>query len=271
VSKAQQLRVMRALFSWARGKGWMTIDITGDVEVDPGPQETRPYLQPNEIPVFLDGCTPAHRIRAGLILATGLRADEAAHLRWSWVVSGIGRPSIRVPAHDLETGFFSKGRRARALPLSAQAQAVLEEAAARWGRAGYVLHDQEQPPATSNWCRQTHRACRKARVTDVDTHGLRRTAGVLWLSCGLDIFEVSRLLGHQSVTTTERSYVGISHGQLAAAMDAVDARMGLPTVGGKVGVARDAHRDAHHEKRAPESPEALEIFEPTPGFEPGTC
>ena len=230
-SKAQQLRVMRALVGWALGKGWMSTDITAGIEVDAGPPETRPYLQPDEVPAFLAGCAPAHRLRAGLIVEMGLRADEAAHLRWSWVVSGVGRPAIRVPAHDTDTGFGSKGRRVRAIPLSGRAQGFLDEAAARWGKDGYVLHDLEAPPRTSNWCRETHRACKRGGVTDIDTHGLRRTAGVLWLSCGLDIYTVSGLLGHQSVTTTERSYVGIAHGQLAAAMDTVDARAELPSVG----------------------------------------
>ena len=68
-------------------------------------------------------------------------------------------------------------------------------------------------------------------VTDTDTHGLWRTAGAVWLAAGLDIYRVSRLLGHQSVTTTERAYAGLADGHLAAAMDLVDARGALPVVG----------------------------------------
>ena len=59
-------------------------------------------------------------------------------------------------------------------------------------------------------------------VTDVSTHGLRRTAGVLWLASGVDIFTVSRLLGHESVTTTVKSYAGIADCQFATALDVVD-------------------------------------------------
>ena len=44
-----------------------------------------------------------------------------------------------------------------------------------------------------------------------------------WLELGFDLLEVSRLLGHQSVTTTERWYAGISPGRLARRFDLVDA------------------------------------------------
>ena len=217
-----------ALVAWAVKSGWMEKDITTEVVFDAGPEVMRPWLQPNEVEAFLAACTPAHRIRAGLIVETGLRASEAANLHWSWLQQGIGRPSIRLPAIDPATGWTCKGKRARAIPLSERAQAFMQEAAAKWGTTGYVLHDQAVPPDTSNWCADTHAACRKAGITDTDTHGLRRTAGAKWLASGIDIYRVSRLLGHASVTTTERAYAGLADGHLAAAMDAVDEWAALP-------------------------------------------
>ena len=61
-------------------------------------------------------------------------------------------------------------------------------------------------------------------LTDMDAHGLRRTAGVLWFAKGLDIYRISRLLGHSSVTTTEKAYVGIADSKLSATFDALDER-----------------------------------------------
>jgi len=232
-TQEQYLRAMKAFVRWALKLGWLRVDITAGVEADPGPYEMGSYLQPDEVDAFLTACRPAHRIRAGLIIETGLRADEAAHLRWDWVVPGVKRPTLRVPALDSNTGFHTKGRRVRPVPLSEKAQKLLEDARARWGATGFVLHDQKTPPDTGNWCRDTHRACRKSGVTDVNTHGLRRTAGALWIASGVDIYTVCRLLGHQSVTTTERAYAGIAHGHLATAMELVDARAALPKVGEK--------------------------------------
>ncbi len=226
----QLLRAIRALVHWAVEKGWLTSDITAEVVFDGGPEVMRPWMQPDEIDRFLAACTPSHRLRAGLIIETGLRTSEAANLHWSWIQQGIGRPSIRIPAKDPVTGWTCKGKRARAIPLSERGQQFLEEAQAAWGKDGYVLHDQAKPPLTTNWCADTHAGCRKAGVTDTDTHGLRRTAGAVWLASGVDIYRVSRLLGHASVTTTERAYAGLADGHLAAAMDAVDERAALQKV-----------------------------------------
>lgn len=235
---AQTLQSLKALVNWALKNGWMTVDITADVMFDAGPEIMRSWLQPLEIEPFLAACAPAFRIRAGLVIETGMRASEAAHLRWSWIQEGVGRPSIRIPALDPDTGFAAKGKRARAIPLSERGQAFLREAAARWGDTGFVLHAEERAPNTANWCRDVHAACARAAVKDTDMHGLRRTAGSIWLASGVDIFRVSKLLGHASVTVTERCYAGFADGHLDAAMDAVDDR--ATTARGGVGAAKAA-------------------------------
>ncbi len=225
------LRAISALVQWAIRQGFLSTDITQGVTYDAGPAEMRPWLQPTEVEPFLAACSPAHRIRAGFLIETGLRASEAVHLRWAWVQRGIGRPAIRVPARDPVSGFTAKGKQARAVPLSTRAQGLLDEARERWGGIHYVLHGADTPIRSDNWCADTHAACQRAGTTDIDTHGLRRTAGALWLASGLDIYRVSRLLGHQSVTTTERAYAGLADGHLASAMDLVDARGALPSIG----------------------------------------
>ena len=227
------LRATSALVQWALVEGFLSADITDKVRFDAGPVVMRPWLQPREVEPFLASCSPSHRIRAGLLIETGLRAGEAVHLHWSWVQQGIGRSSICIPALDPATGFRTKGKQARAIPLSLRGQAYLDEAKERWGTEGFVLHAAASPIDASNWCDDTHTACRRAGVRDIDTHGLRRTAGALWLASGIDIYRVSRLLGHASVTTTERAYAGLADGHLSSAMDQVDAKDALPTVGGR--------------------------------------
>lgn len=70
----QTLRAIRALVAWAMKCGWIDKDITAEVVYDGGPEIMRPWLQLTEIDAFLAACSPAHRIRAGLIVETGLRA-----------------------------------------------------------------------------------------------------------------------------------------------------------------------------------------------------
>lgn len=225
---AQYLRAIRAMVRWAVAKGWMPVDVTHGVRVDSGPTVVKPYMEPHEIPPFLEACGPATRIRAGLIIETGMRLGEAIALRWGWVVQGIGRPSIRIPARDGD--WLSKGRQVRAIPLSEAAKAWLEQARELWPDGDHVLHaDGVSQPG--NWTRESKLACEAAGVTPVGAHGLRRTAGVRWLYAGVDIYQVSQWLGHSSVLVTERHYAGIALASSAAAMDRVDAVAQLPRIG----------------------------------------
>lgn len=47
---------------------------------------------------------------------------------------------------------------------------------------------------------------KQAKIEDGHPHRLRDTAAVEWLKKGISLFEVSRLLGHTSVKTTEKHY-----------------------------------------------------------------
>ena len=48
---------------------------------------------------------------------------------------------------------------------------------------------------------------RKAGITEANLHSLRKTFGSKLLQDGVDIFMVSKLLGHNSVQTTQKYYV----------------------------------------------------------------
>lgn len=228
-TRDQYLRATRALVRWAMTRRWLGVDVTAAVDVDPGPPGLRPYLMPHELPAFLDGCSPSHRIRAAFIIETGLRAGEAAALRWAWVRPSLAMTTIYVPASDPASGFVAKGRRGRTIPLSQIGLQALDAAREKWGSEGFVLHAREQPPLTTNWCADTHTACRRGGVTDTDTHGLRRTAGCMWLAAGVDLYTVKTLLGHASITTTEKAYADVLDGRLAEAVRQVDAARATTT------------------------------------------
>ena len=230
-SKASYLRSCRALFAWSIRQDFVADNPCDGVTTAPAPRTMRPYLQPAEVDAFLAACRPSMRVRAALILHTGLRVGEAMNLRWSWIQGGIGRPSIRVPAEDTATGWRTKSHQSRAIPLSTAAQTALNAARELWPSGNWVLHDNAAPLRSSScWARDVRLACAAAGCTRIDTHGLRRTAGLLWLVAGVSIFDVSRLLGHSSVVVTERSYAGFCDRSWAGVMDVVDTAAELPSL-----------------------------------------
>ena len=49
----------------------------------------------------------------------------------------------------------------------------------------------------------------KAKISDANLHTLRKTAGALLIQAGVDIYRVSKFLGHSSVKVTEQHYVDL--------------------------------------------------------------
>lgn len=66
----------------------------------------------------------------------------------------------------------------------------------------------KEQSAVTNWQHDLRGLFRGAfgAETDFTPHCLRDTAAVEWLSAGVPMEEVSKLLGHESIKTTERSY-----------------------------------------------------------------
>lgn len=50
---------------------------------------------------------------------------------------------------------------------------------------------------------------KKCKITNANIHTLRKTTGALMVRQGIDIYRVSKFLGHSSVTVTERHYVDL--------------------------------------------------------------
>ena len=64
-------------------------------------------------------------------------------------------------------------------------------------------------------------ACRRAGLTNVQWHDLRRTAGCRWLQRdGKSMEEISILLGHSSVLVTEQRYAFLEGDAVAASLGA---------------------------------------------------
>lgn len=217
-TRATYLRTLRAGFSWARSKGWVTSDPTEGVTAHVK-QELGSWLPYAQWKAFLDACTVGHQIRAGFCLETGLRAGEIMAARWDWIREGVGRSAI-VIAHDPTTGFTPKWGRPRSVPLSAKALVWLDNARRHWGASGFIFS--ADGLAWPQFARETAKACAKAGVGPVTFHGLRRSAGAHWLACGVPMKTVAELLGHASMITTERWYAGVGESSLVGAIAQVE-------------------------------------------------
>ena len=164
------------------------------------PPRTR-YLSEGDETKILQVASPAIRIAVMLAIDTGLRLEEQLSLMWSQV--------------DFRRGIISttrrtKSGRSRVVPLPPRSAAALARLSAQ-PRVG---------PVTSTYVFRHDTgerflslkggflgAAKRAKLSDLTWHDLRRTAGCRWLQRdGRKMEEVSLLLGHSSVKVTERHY-----------------------------------------------------------------
>jgi integrase len=178
-----------------------------------GPPRTS-YLTEQEEEVLLKVATPDSRDAIILAIDTGLRRDELFSLKW-WQI-------------DFERGLITtttntKSGRQRKVPLPERSRRVVDAIRHRHRNgcddSAYVLVN----PATGTRYDRMNKglsgAVKRAGLSHVQWHDLRRTAGCRWLQRdGKRIEEISILLGHSSVQVTEQRYAFLEAERIAVSI-----------------------------------------------------
>ncbi len=178
-------------------------------------------------------------------LATGTRQGELLAATWESTDLETGSFVVRQTLAQLDGGFRMlppKTRNARrTIALSGATVAMLRRHRAAqnatrlqlggaWDDWGLVF-----PSATGEpWNRHNfysgfRRVLARSDVNAPETtnwHSLRHTAASLWLRAGVDVFTVSRRLGHGSASFTMDTYGHLLRGQQQAAAEALDHLLG---------------------------------------------
>ena len=177
-TKAMTIRIINGCNRWGVMNGHIKSyqKIKGGNDYDPRSR----VLSSEELDLLFTEARPAHfRTFIRFAYYTGARVGEIRRLSRvqlypdSMVVSG-------------KSGL-------RTVKLSAQARAILSESPVWDFKANYVQ---------LTWARNRKRL----GLIDIRFHDLRRTFGYNLVRQGRSIYEVSKLLGHSSVVTTERHY-----------------------------------------------------------------
>lgn len=149
----------------------------------------------------------AYRNRAivSVLLDTGCRAGE---------LGGLTLDAVHITPYDAFIRVFGKGRHEREIGLGKEARAALHKYITRYRKAPkeerHVFISQKGKPLTVSGLGQLiQRLGEWARVDGTHCHRFRHTFATRYLAAGGDIYKLSRLLGHASVSITEnylRSY-----------------------------------------------------------------
>ncbi|MEO7794186.1 MAG: tyrosine recombinase XerC [Thermoanaerobaculia bacterium] len=213
-SQGRALSALRTFFRWACRVGEASTNPAQRVRTPKAPQLLPRHLRPGEIEALLGapaGDEPmAQRDRAilELLYATGLRVAELVGLDWR---------DLELKERVLRT--LGKGGKERMVPFGRPAQAALRAWRTGWStlrerRAADLSAPAEEPLFINlRGERLTDRSVRRvldryvaatATASGVHPHTLRHTFATHLLECGADLRAIQELLGHSSLSTTQR-------------------------------------------------------------------
>lgn len=197
-TRKYERRVLRQAFKFAIARKWIDDDPTQSLPRIIVRHKPTEYLDKQEFSAFLDniGGTNPQRMRALVLLMrwSGLRIGDALRLERSSINHGI------LMLHQQKTGTPVS------LPLPPVVLDVLNKLPVI-GRRYFIL-DGDKPKKYAEAVREEfHKAGKRAGISKrIHPHMLRDTFAVELLLAAVPLEEVSKLLGHSSVKTTEEHY-----------------------------------------------------------------
>lgn len=216
-SQGRALAAVRGLFRWAVREGLLPASPAAPVRTPKVPQRLPRHLRPAEVEAVLEAAVaPSDSPTAGrlglrdralveLLYASGLRVSELVSLDWRDL--DLGARVLRV---------LGKGGKERMVPFGTHAAGALRAWLSTWEdvRAEARIGEDDMPVfLNARGGRLSDRSVRRildrcveqaALATGVHPHTLRHSFATHLLEAGADLRAIQELLGHSSLSTTQR-------------------------------------------------------------------
>jgi site-specific recombinase XerD len=202
---ARHVAAIRAFFAWLVDTGALSTSIAADLQPPRVPLPLPDVLsEPVADRLFQGESAARDAAILEILYGAGLRVSELAALDWEAVDLDSGQ--IRVVR--------GKGGKERRVPMGPPAIAALAGLAAPADRAGPVLRNARGRRMSDRSIRRVvEEAGKRAGIAGLHPHTLRHSFATHLLSSGADLRGIQELLGHSSLSTTQR-YTHVSTSQL---------------------------------------------------------
>jgi integrase len=196
----RELATLRRLLRLAYA--WKLLDRLPKIRLLRGEKGREFVLTHEQEARYLDASSNGLRDLAIFLLDTGLRMRECLTLEWSEVhLTPVG--AAKYGYLTVRSG-KAKNSKSRNVPLTSRVVEVLK----RNGPAptGLVFHRDDGQPLYQTWLNQQHAAVHEELELPAEfvPHSFRHTYGTRLGESGADAFTIMKLMGHSSVTVSQR-------------------------------------------------------------------
>jgi len=153
----------------------------------------------DQVKAIVDHCSTPAKAAIWAALLTGARRGELCKIK----AEHIGPDTITIPAQNTKT------KKAKVVPISPALRPWLQH---------FPLQINFEGLKSS-----FRRARERAGLPHITFHDLRRTCATMMITNGIDLYTVSKVLGHSSVTVTAARYAHLQIEQQRKGLDAVSA------------------------------------------------
>jgi len=213
----RDLTVIKALFNKGVQLGLISKNPAARVSKFKQPKRQVEFFTAVQVERILEAADSRFRNMVVLFLNTGLRRDELLHLAWDDV--DLERKILAVQAKD---GWQPKDYEVRHIPLNDKALTALRELGkGRNGNDWLFPNRKGEPLAGLPITHKFKALLRQVGIEKGHLHMLRHTFASRLAMRGVDLYTVSKLLGHASIKTTE-IYAHLAPDYLKSAVDKLD-------------------------------------------------
>lgn len=175
------------------------------------PEQDSQFLTADEVGQLLGYVKQADAIAFSVFATaalTGMRLAEIQGLKWDCVSLATGKITVK-RIWDSKAGVLketTKTKTIRVIPISNDLRSVLVPLCQGKGPSDFVFPAGDAGNGFSfhHGARTLRYFCRKAGVREVRFHDLRHSFASNFVMAGGSIYDLQRMLGHSSVTMTER-------------------------------------------------------------------
>lgn len=189
-------------------EGIISVSPCRKIDLPATPPKNPAWFTPEQATAIVRALPKRHGIAAGLMMWTGLRWGEMAGLQVrnvDWARKRISVVGSRTQ-HGAWKEYPKSSKSRREVPVPDQVLTLLAELAKdrEPGDTLFVTERGGRPWSGANWRKVWDEAIKDAEVPHYPPHTCRHTAASWLVQAGVPLYDVQRLLGHESFATTSR-------------------------------------------------------------------